>query len=113
MVLKHNRSKTASLTAENTFCESIELQQGKKTDIRATGIVDSIVTFQLSRDRGGRQDIEATDALRDAAATWEDVEGFTSNFYKQLTVDRVAVYGRIGIKTGDYGTDTVVPIIGQ
>lgn len=86
----------ASLTAENTFCTPVEIRGN--ADISASGISDSTVTVQRSFDGG---------------VTYKDVEAFTDDFEKVVEASDQAAFYRAGIKTGDYGTDTVVIQITQ
>jgi hypothetical protein len=82
---------TASLTAENTFTDWADIQD--KGHISASGISDSTVFVQRSFDEG---------------ATVKDVESFTADFEKVIDGSGSRVFYRIGIKTGGYGSDTVV-----
>lgn len=81
---------TASLTAQNTFTDPLEIRGD--ADLSASGITDSTVTVQRSFD----------------GTIWKDVEQFTADFEKMVTGSEQGVAYRIGIKTGDYGSDTVV-----
>lgn len=99
---------TASLTAENTFTDHIFAAD--KPDLNAlnlsiSGLTDSTVTVQVSYDSG---------------TTWFDIAQYTSTDAVNGCIvkviegcgEGVAAY-RVGIKTGDYGTDTVVCRLSQ
>ena len=86
----------ASLTAENTFSAWAPLRG--KGDISASGISDSTVTVQRSFDAG---------------ATIKDIESFTADFERTVDTSTQGALYRIGIKTGNYGTDTVVVELSQ
>ena len=81
----------AILTAQNTFTDWVEVTGD--VDLSISGVSDSTVTVQRSFDH---------------AATIQDVEAFTANQEKIITGSGKPVLYRVGIKTGDYGTDTVV-----
>lgn len=86
----------ATLTAQNTFTDWVTLRGN--ADVSASGISDSTVTVQRTFDGG---------------ATVKDVESFTADFERALDASAQGADYRIGIKTGDYGTDTVVCELSQ
>lgn len=86
----------ATLTAENTFTPWAELRGN--ADISVSGISDSTVTVQRSYDGG---------------STILDVESFTAAFERALDASEQGAAYRVGIKTGNYGTDTVVCRVSQ
>jgi len=80
---------TKSITAENTFSDGLSLRGDFSFSL--SGITDSTVTVQRSFD----------------GSTWADVDTFTSP-YEGNGYEGVGAQYRAGVKTGDYGTDTVV-----
>ena len=86
----------ATLTAQNTFTDWAKIRG--LADISISGVSDSTVTVQRSFDGG---------------ATIKDVESFTASVEKVLEVSQQGVSYRVGIKTGNYGTDTVVCEVSQ
>lgn len=82
---------TASIAAQNTFTDWAEITGDGH--VSASGITDSTVFVQRSFDEG---------------STALDVESFTADFEKVISGSGGRVWYRIGIKTGGYGTDTVV-----
>jgi len=88
---------TATLTAQNTFTGHIhpadKPQRDGRLNISVTGRTDSTVTLQRTFD----------------GTTFVDVESYTANTQKvfQCCGEGAEAY-RLGIKTGAYGTDTVV-----
>jgi len=86
----------ATLTAQNTFTPWASLAGA--ADVSVSGITDSTVIVQRSFDGG---------------ATVKDIESFTADFERTLDATAQSALYRIGIKTGDYGTDTVVAEISQ
>lgn len=89
-------SQKKTITAQNIFTDWAELSG--LADVSVSGVSDSTVTVQRTFDGGD---------------TVKDVESFTANFEKILeTSDQGALY-RVGVKTGNYGTDTVVCEVSQ
>ena len=86
----------ASLTAQNTFTPWVEIRG--LADVSISGVTDSTVTVQRTFDGG---------------STIKDVESFIADVEKQLDGSRQEAKYRIGIKTGNYGTDTVLCEISQ
>lgn len=86
------------LTGEDEFSDDIRVigvESSRIFDLTISGISDSTVTLQRSIDETG---------------SWADVASYTTaqaavNYDDGL--DNQIAYYRIGIKTGDYGTDTV------
>ncbi len=87
---------TATLTAQNTFTDFVALRGNG--DISVSGISDSTVTVQRSFDGG---------------STFKDIEAFTADFERTVDASEQGTLYRVGIKTGDYGTDTVLCEISQ
>jgi len=87
---------TATITAQNTFTDWAEITE--EGHVSVSGISDSTVTVQRSFDQG---------------ATIKDVESFTADFEKIIGGSRGRIFYRVGIKTGDYGTDTVICRVSQ
>ena len=85
------RSVDLSITAQNIFTEWFELSN--TADLSISGVADSTVTVQRTFDGG---------------ATIKDVEAFTASTEKVMLGSNNPVLYRVGIKTGEYGTDTVV-----
>jgi len=87
----------ATVSAQNIFTDEIRITgvgTSRIFTIIISGRTDSTITLQRS--------IEVTD-------NWEDVTSYTANTTVSYddNLDNQIVYYRIGIKTGDYGTDTV------
>lgn len=88
-------TKTATITEQNTFTEWANVQG--VFQIHISGLTDSTLTFQGSPDAG--------DTIYDLE-TFSDVDVVNT-----IHVGTVAITNwvyRIGCKTGDYGTDTVL-----
>lgn len=83
---------TKSITAQNTFSDGLSLRGDFSLSI--SGVSDSTVTVQRSFDN----------------STWADVDSFTAN-YEGNGYEAVGALYRAGVKTGDYGSDTVVVTI--
>ena len=86
----------ATLTAQNTFTPWVEIRG--HADVSISGVTDSTVTVQRTFDD---------------AATVKDIESFTGPVEKQLDGSIQGAKYRIGIKTGNYGSDTVLCEISQ
>lgn len=67
-------------------------------DVSASGISDSTVTVQRSFDGG---------------STIKDIEQFTADFERAIDGSEQGAVYRVGVKTGDYGTDTILCEISQ
>lgn len=90
------QSATADISAEDTFTDDIRISGiggGRAFTISVTGIIDSTVTLQRSVGAPG---------------DWVDVEQYTVTTVKSFNdeLDNQIIYYRLGIKSGDYGTDT-------
>jgi len=83
-------SETKTISAQNIFTDALTVRGGQ-FDISISDVSDSTVTVQ--RRRSGE-------------STWLDVEAFTSDAERTGAVSG-AWDVRAGIKTGDYGSDTV------
>ena len=81
---------TKTISAQNTFSDALSLRGDFSLSI--SGLSDSTVTVQRSFDAG---------------STWADVDTFTSS-YEGNGYDAVGAQYRAGIKSGAYGSDTVV-----
>ena len=81
---------TKSISAEDTFSDALSLRGDFSISIG--GLSDSTLTVQRSFDGG---------------SNWADVDTFTSA-YEGNGYDAVGAQYRAGVKTGDYGSDTVV-----
>lgn len=87
----------ADISAEDTWSDPILVQGVESTRIFTIIIADrtdSTVTLQRSVEELG---------------SWEDVQDYTANTTVSYddTLDNQLVYYRIGIKTGNYGTDAI------
>lgn len=89
-------NQQATITAQNTFTEWAELTGN--ADVSVSGVVDSTVTVQRSFDGG---------------ATVKDIESFTANFEKVIEASGQGALYRVGVKSGNYGSDTVACVISQ
>ena len=98
-VTSTGQTVTASLTAQNTWTNAIKVTgvatQRIFTQIR-TGRVDSTITLQRSLDSATSGFNDVTTYTTNATITFDDA------------LDNQTAWYRIGINTGDYGTDTVV-----
>ena len=86
----------ATLTAQNTFTDWAQLKG--EADLSISGVADSTVTVQRTLDGG---------------TTIKDVESFVVDVEKSISASISGVHYRVGIKTGDYGSDTVLVEISQ
>lgn len=84
------------ITAQNTFTDWAELTG--IADISVSGVSDSTVTVQRTFDGG---------------ETAKDVESFVADFEKILETSNQGVLYRVGVKTGNYGTDTILVRVSQ
>ena len=85
-----------TITAQNTFTEWAQLKG--VADLSISGLSDSVVTVQRTLDNG---------------ENIKDVENFSADVEKIIISSISGILDRVGIKTGDYGTDTVVVEISQ
>lgn len=97
---------SASLTAQNTFTDILKvlgaaLNAGNYVSISLSGITDSTLTLQrrFFNDAG-------------VALSWYDVESWSADIEATYVADEKCEL-RLGIKTGNYGTDTVVARLGK
>lgn len=99
------KETSASLTAENTFTDHIHPMDTTLglLNLSVSGLVDSTVTVQRTYDGG---------------TTWRDVVQYAVGDSVNGFVEKVIDGGlegreayRVGIKTGNYGTDTVVILL--
>lgn len=100
------KQATATIEAQNTFTGHLHpMDAGRREfNISVSGITDSTVTLQRTFDGG---------------ATFGDVEEYTAaSGTLNGCVEKVFESGgegreayRIGVKTGDYGSDTVVCLL--
>ena len=86
-----------NVAAENTFTDPIlvtGITNSRIFTIEISGRADSTITLQRSISEPG---------------TWSDVTSYTADTVVTYDdgLDNQTVYYRLGIKTGDYGTDTV------
>ena len=80
---------TKTISAQNTFSDGLSVRGDFAVSI--SGVSDSTITIQRSFDN----------------STWADVDTFTGN-YEGNGYEGVGALYRAGVKTGDYGSDTVV-----
>lgn len=85
-------NKSASISAENTFTDAIQLDAGESVITQLNGAWEATVTLQRSLDEG---------------ATWLDYHTFTANTSTTWTEAQDGVFYRIGVKTGDHTDGTV------
>ncbi len=81
-----------TISAENVFTDWKLFTRGRTVDVSVSDISDSTVTLQRKFKK------TKTDVL--------DVDKWTSPEETYFTVSSTAYY-RIGVKTGDYGSDTI------
>ncbi len=82
---------TRSITGENLFTDPVKLTGF--FNISLSGTWSATVTVQRSFDKG---------------STWFDVETFVSNTQEYGFEPESGVYYRVGVKTGNFSSDTVV-----
>ena len=85
-----------TISAQNTFTEWAQLKG--VADLSISGVTDSTVTVQRTFDNG---------------TTIKDIESFVVDVEKTILASISGAHYRVGIKTGDYGTDTVLVEISQ
>jgi hypothetical protein len=100
-----NKEATATIEAENIFTDHIHPMDTMKglLNLSISGLTDSTVTVQRTYDAG---------------TTWRDVVQYAVADSVNGYVEKVIEGGlegreayRVGVKTGDYGTDTVVCLL--
>jgi hypothetical protein len=88
---------TATIAAQNTFTDHIhpaDKPERPYLNLSVSGVSDSTVTLQRTFDGG---------------TTWLDVESYTADAEKVIEgAHEGAEAYRVGVKTGDYGSDTVL-----
>jgi len=90
-----NLNQTATITAQDSFTAGIPVHPEDRVSISLSGISDSTVTLQRKID----------------GTNWRDVKTYTANAEETYVADEAGEV-RAGVKTGDYGTDTVVARLG-
>lgn len=89
---------TNTISSGDTFTDLINVpENSNKTDfgyllLIVSGLVDSTVTLQCSDDGG---------------TTWYDVKTFSADTVEEVFLPAMNASARVGVKSGDYGTDTV------
>ena len=92
---------TKEISAQNTFTDPVMVHAGYFS-LSISGLSDSTVTVQKSYDIDDE----------DAVSNWVDVDTFTADAEEVGFEPENRVY-RVGIKTGDYGSDTVTIRLGK
>ena len=87
-----------TITAENTWTDTTKIGAGYFS-LSIQGLTDSTVTVQKTYDRV-------------SVSTWYDVDTFTANS-EEIGFEPEDVYYRVGVKTGQYGTDTITVRLGS
>jgi hypothetical protein len=91
------KTPALSITAADVFTAPATFNR-PSVDVHIAGLVDSTVTLQQSIDD---------------AATWLDVKQYTSPVAETLAISDPKILYRLGVKPGDYGTDTIIPQLSQ
>lgn len=91
-----NRVKEASLTAQDTYTDWLQLSQ-HDFNVGVSGTWAGTITVQKSYDKG---------------VTALDVEDFTANTQKTGLEPEKGVFYRAGFKTGNYTSGTAVVRLG-
>jgi len=89
------RLVTKSITAQNTFSDSVEF--AGTFSLSLSGTWEAVVFLQRSFDSG---------------SNWMDVESFEANTEKTCTTGEKCLY-RVGVKTGGYTSGTIATRLGQ
>ncbi|MFN0043573.1 MAG: hypothetical protein ACKVSF_10235 [Alphaproteobacteria bacterium] len=87
---------TASISAQNIFCDPIQLSG--PFNFSLSGTWSATVWLQRSYDGG---------------STWLDVQGYTANVEDAWSEHEVGVLWRFGVKTGGYTSGTVIGRMSQ
>lgn len=95
-------SEVATLVAQNTFTTGLRTPKNTLASISVAGVVDSIITLQR---RFAGPDSWAV------PTAWNDLESWSANVEGSYQSDEECEL-RLGIKTGDYGSDTVICRVG-
>tara|TARA_S200002703_G_C3800562_1_gene247387 strand:+ start:4229 stop:4540 length:312 start_codon:yes stop_codon:yes gene_type:complete len=90
-----------TISAENTFTDAVLVRAGYFS-LSISGLSDSTVTVQKSYQNVDNQ----------AVTEWVDVDTFTADAEEVGFEPENRIY-RVGIKTGDYGSDTVIIRLGK
>lgn len=96
-IQRAGESELLAISAQNTFTPTLEMRGYFNVSVWASTF-DATVTLQRSFDSG---------------TTWLDVSEFTANDEMVGHEPEKDVIYRIGVKTGDYGVNTVNVRIGQ
>lgn len=92
-------TNTVTITAQNTWTDGVRMKwRENRLNLSVSGVTDSTVTLQRSEDGG---------------TTWLDVQQFTANAETFIEDAGDDTLYRVGVKTGEYGTDTVVVLLGK
>lgn len=90
-----NLNASATITAQDTFTAAVPIHPRQRVSVSLSGISDSTVTLQRKVD----------------GTNWRDVKNYTANAEETYVADEAGDV-RVGVKTGGYGTDTVVARLG-
>lgn len=91
-------SVSASITAQNTFCEDAEFDYRRTFNLSVSGTWVGTVTLQRSFDGG---------------STWLDVASWTANVETTVETPESGVLWRLGIKSGNFTSGTAVVRLSQ
>ena len=94
MTIRDNKS--ASLTAQSTFTGTLVCANKDRVSVSISDVSDSTVTLQRRLD----------------GSNWRDVDSWTADVETTYVADEGCEI-QLGIKTGDYGSDTVAVRIGM
>lgn len=90
--------QSRTISSQNIFTDSIEVEANESVIIEITGIWDGTVTLQKSLDSG---------------ANWLDLYFYTDNISTTITEYSNDILYRLGIKTGDYTSGTAEVAVGK
>ena len=90
------QNTTASITAQNTFTEPVQLDARKKAAISISGTFTATVVVQRRLN----------------GSNWRDVQSFTGETEQSYEAD-VGQEIRVGVKTGGFTSGTVVALISK
>ena len=85
------RSVSATITAQNTFSDTLSLGPNERASISAQPGAATTVTLQRMMD----------------GVNWRDVDAWSTGVESSYVVDESCEL-RIGVKTGDFGASTTV-----
>jgi len=96
-------SNTVTITGQNIWTDGVpvrdkDLANPLMLNLSISGVVDSLVTLQRSDDGG---------------AVYRDVQNFNADQEAYIVDAAENTVYRVGIATGDYGTDTVIVKLGK